>query len=489
MPITSARSISTNRFFWFQGRRQSRHRFFSLFSLAAASSLLFDTSNSLTPLRSFNHRHNLHRGQHLQHLSVQRQPTEMKTSVHSSSSSSHVSPRIQETLDPCVVLMKELVGKYAHLWDDKNGIYSLAQGVVYWEPPPTCQESLIEELSSPSGNDLHMYGPAQGVPELVDALETKIKDENSLDDHSVMVTVGANQAYMNIVLTIMSESSKAVVFKPYYFNHVMAIQMCCGNDAVVVGPCSDDGIPDLLWLEDTLNNSESKIDTVSVVNPGNPTGVSLSRDYLQKVVNLCEKYDVWLILDCTYEYFTSPDLDHQPIATFPNSPNVIHIFSFSKSYSLAGYRCGYVCLPNKAKDQSLLSNMMKVQDTIPIGPPKISQIAAVGALKAGKRWVYDKYKTLDQSREVIFGSLKPLKLMGGTGAMYVMAQLPTAPNDKAIDDVEFCRQLVEEYGIAIIPGTYCGFPGWIRVCYANLQPGECAKAAERLRNGIQNILF
>lgn len=357
----------------------------------------------------------------------------------------------------------------------------------------------MEEISKPS-NLLHTYGPAQGIPELTEALQEKIQKENSLTNHDVMVTVGANQAYVNVVLTTLCDDSKAVVFSPYYFNHVMALQMCCGNDSVVVGPSSAEGIPDLDWLEETLK-SGNNIDMVTIVNPGNPTGVSLPQSLLQQVADLCEKYEIWLVLDCTYEYFTLPE-GHQPIATFPNAPHVIHIFSLSKSYSLAGYRCGYLCLHKDAKvlvnrntdesssssSSSLLTNMLKVQDTLPIAPPRISQIAAYGALKAGKEWVREQYATLDPSRQLILNALQPLEVMGGSGAMYVMAKLPLDEGE-VVDDVEICRRLVEEYGIAIIPGTYCGFPGWIRVCYANLHPSECNQAAERLQNGIQNVII
>lgn len=388
-----------------------------------------------------------------------------------------------------MVLMKELIGEYAHLWEDKGRIYSLAQGVVYWEPPESCQEALINELSSSSkekNNVLHTYGPAQGTPALVSAIQTKIQTENALMNHDVMVTVGANQAYMNIVLTTLNENSKAIVFAPYYFNHVMALQMCCGKDSVVVGPTTEDGIPDLNWLQNTLDkNSDMTIDMVTIVNPGNPTGVSLSKeDHLQPIVDLCEAHGCWLVLDCTYEYFTQ---EEEKVATFPESSNVIHIFSFSKSYSLAGYRCGYLCLSHHEKHIELLKNMLKVQDTVAIAPPRISQIAALGALNAGTDWVKRKYATLDTSRDLILDSVSPLKrrTIGGSGAMYIMAQLP----ETTTDDIEVCRLLVKEHGIAIIPGSYCGAPGWIRVCYANLEPTtECVKAAARLKAGLQEIV-
>eukprot|EP00934_Nitzschia_sp_Nitz4_P007302 Nitzschia sp. Nitz4//scaffold41_size133979//110618//111859//NITZ4_003368-RA/size133979-processed-gene-0.226-mRNA-1//1//CDS//3329551533//7292//frame0 len=405
------------------------------------------------------------------------------THIASMNANMPISPRICETLDPCVVLMKEMMQEYTHLWQEKGGIFSLAQGVVYWNPPEASQQALIEEIRNPT-NTLHTYGPSQGIPELTSALQTKISQENGLNNHSIMVTTGANQAYVNCVLTCLCDSSKAVVFKPYYFNHVMALQMSCGNDSVVVGPCSDEGIPDLDWLEQTLQ--AQKVDMVTIVNPGNPTGVSLSKDYLQKVVDLCAKHSVWLVLDCTYEYFTIPE--HQPIATFPAAPHVIHIFSFSKSYSLAGYRCEYLVMHNESKE--LWKNMQKVQDTIPIGPARVSQVAALGALQqTDSEWVRNRYHTLDSGREAILSALEPLpRTMGGTGAMYLMGKLPPMSNGQVPDDVEFCRTLVEKYGIAVIPGSFCGFPGWIRVCYANLSPETCQEAANRLEVGIRGIL-
>jgi aromatic aminotransferase len=407
-----------------------------------------------------------------------------------------LSSRVLETLDPCVVLMKELVGQYAPIWNtnDKGGIFSLAQGVVYWKPPVSCNEALQQALND-DDSLLHTYAPDQGIPELIDALQTKISTENNLHNHNVMVTVGANQAYVNCILTLLDQESKAVVFAPYYFNHVMAIQMACGDDAVVVGPTSTDGIPDLEWLTSTLQSNPSSIRLVTIVNPGNPTGVSLSREYLQQVVDVCCKHNVWLILDCTYEYFTHSSLHHQPLATFGNDPHVIHIFSFSKSYALAGYRCGYVVTHQDAK--GLYDNLMKVQDTIPIAPPRLSQIVALGALQAGKEWVYEQYGTLEESRQLILNALKPLVTMGGSGSMYVMAQLPATlslqveedgnPNEAI--DLMVGRRMVRDYGIAIIPGSFCGFDGWIRVCYANLTPEKCRIAAKRLQDGIANIVL
>eukprot|EP00521_Asterionellopsis_glacialis_P010218 CAMPEP_0195302746 /NCGR_PEP_ID=MMETSP0707-20130614/31592_1 /TAXON_ID=33640 /ORGANISM="Asterionellopsis glacialis, Strain CCMP134" /LENGTH=413 /DNA_ID=CAMNT_0040366079 /DNA_START=284 /DNA_END=1525 /DNA_ORIENTATION=+ len=395
------------------------------------------------------------------------------------------SDKVMETLDPCVVLMKSLISQYAHLWEDRGGVYSLAQGVVYWEPPPSTTQAISDAIKEPQTYALHTYCPDEGLPEFREALKEKIAQQNGLTNHDVMVTAGANQAYTNCVLTLLSQGDKCVVFKPYYFNHVMAIQMTQGNDAVVVGSCDDHGIPDLDWLESALQNDQS-IRVVTLTNPGNPTGVSLKRAVLQQAVDLCAKYGVWLVLDTTYEHFDHINANSVPGVPFAGFPDehVIHIFSFSKGYALAGFRCGYVVLSKEGKlGTEAYKQMLKVQDTIPICPPRISQVAAMGALSAGRDWVHNKVNTLDTGRAAIFEALSPLApIMGGTGAMYVMAKLPDG-----MDDQEVARQLVEDFGVALIPGSFCGFPGWIRVCYSNLPPKECQIAANRLAEGIRKI--
>ena len=319
-----------------------------------------------------------------------------------------ISTRIGQTLDPCVVKTKDWMQLYAPLWAPNGGIYSLAQGVVYWSPPRSCVTAVREAVTEDNEDNpldllLHTYGPAQGVPAFRTALYEKLWREHHMaaTNHDVTVTAGANQAYMNIVLTVMGGTTdtttittdKAIVFAPYYFNHVMALQMCCGKEAVLVGPTNmDTGYPDIAWLAQTLHEyntpppetpplpgSISRVRMVTLVNPGNPTGMALSSAYVREVVALCKQYNVWCVLDCTYEHFlNSPEtVPHLP--TFPNEEHVLHIFSFSKGYSLAGYRCGYLVSCNNqnpntnlnpfnqdmsassSSSSSFLPNMLKVQ--------------------------------------------------------------------------------------------------------------------------------
>jgi aspartate/methionine/tyrosine aminotransferase len=134
--------------------------------------------------------------------------------------------KVLETLDSCVVLMKKMIAEYESEWKDKGGIFSLAQGVVYWEPPDSVAPALQAGIQM---NTLHLYCPDEGLPELREAIQVKLRNENNLSDHHVMVTAGANQGYMNCILALLGDGDQCAFFQPYYFNHIMATQLAVGG--------------------------------------------------------------------------------------------------------------------------------------------------------------------------------------------------------------------------------------------------------------------
>ena len=387
--------------------------------------------------------------------------------------------------------MKQIISKHASKWEsDPDGIFSLAQGVVWWRPPRSMYRALADAATSFSnstddessgfgmdgakgddGQVIHTYCPDEGYPPLLDALKLKLERENGLRCPHVMVTSGANQAFVNCVLTLLDEKdefgniSKCVVFKPYYFNHVMAIQMTRGGnnssptaeidpesiDGLLVGPTKN-GVPDLKWLRSQLeryrySNGSNSIRMVTLVNPGNPTGLALPYSFLEEIKDLTKEFGVWLIIDATYEHFDIskknflPNCDADDSPDFPcfDEEHVINIFSFSKGYSMAGFRVGYVSLSSKTsndteakgKGTEAYEQMLKVQDTIAICTSRISQMAALGALEAGRSWVHDQVATLDTGRTAILDAMSVMEhVVGGDGAMYVMGKLPDGQDDK-----------------------------------------------------------
>ena len=145
-------------------------------------------------------------------------PCRPMSTVCSSAISEQPTPshRIQSTDQPCIVATKRLVTAVP-------GAVSLAQGIVHWQPPKQALDRAAAAVMDPLSS---AYGPDEGTPALREALRSKLAQYNGLEGYDVHVTAGANQGFTNIVLALLDPADKVLLWKPYYFNHQMAIQVC-----------------------------------------------------------------------------------------------------------------------------------------------------------------------------------------------------------------------------------------------------------------------
>jgi aspartate/methionine/tyrosine aminotransferase len=408
------------------------------------------------------------------------------------------SGRILGTDDPIVAQMRRLV-------QSVEGTASLAQGIVYYPPPDRAMERVEAALSDPNTlSVLHGYGADEGIPELRDALRKKLRVENGLKDCEVFVTHGAQQAFANVVISLMDADDLAVLFAPYYFNHKMAIQMCCSLESVIIGPYVEETLrPDIHWFEELLEEAKrtgkKMPKMVVLVNPSNPTGVMLSKEDLERVSSVCKENGVWLVVDNTYEHFVYDGRTHHCVG----DRHVVNIFSFSKAFGMMGWRQGYLAYDHSAgfrddDDSAPLSSldesnpglgwsMLKVQDTVPICATILSQYASIGALEAGREWVEEKVALLDQNRREILKAVEclgPGSVAPSEGAIYVFCKLPSDYSD----DQKVVEWLVHEHKVCVIPGSSCGAPGYIRIAFGNLVFEQCEEAAARLKRGLEQLL-
>ncbi|KAL5756276.1 hypothetical protein ACOSQ2_021022 [Xanthoceras sorbifolium] len=379
--------------------------------------------------------------------------------------------RVVETEMPVMVQIQELIR------GAKNAV-SLAQGVVYWQPPKKALEKVKELVWEPS---VSKYGADEGIPQLREALTKKLHQENKLFKSSVMVTAGANQAFVNVVLTLCDPGDSVVMFAPYYFNAYMSFQMT-GITNIIVGPGNPETLhPDADWLEKILSETKPVPKLVTVVNPGNPSGTYIPEPLLKRISDLCRDAGSWLVVDNTYEYFMYDGLKH----TCVEGNHIVNIFSFSKAYGMMGWRVGYIAYPTEVEGFS--EQLLKVQDNIPICASIISQHLALYSLEVGPEWVTEQIKDLVKNREIILESLSPLgedAVRGGEGAIYLWARLPA----KYHDDYAVVRWLAHRHGVVVIPGGACGCPGHLRISFGGLIEDDCKAAGDRLRKGLEELV-
>ncbi|GIL60491.1 hypothetical protein Vafri_15048 [Volvox africanus] len=428
-----------------------------------------------------------------------------------------LSRRIDATDTPVIDFTRRMMSK-------RKDTLSLAQGIVHWSPPPIALERLAARMASEPAS-MSSYAPNEGLPALRAALRRKLAVQNHLPHYDVIVTPGCNQAFLNALLSLCDSEDKVVLFRPYYFDHLMAIQMTGSADRVVLGECDPETMrPSLEWLRKVLGGPMPP-KMVVIVNPCNPTGVLLTRAELDAISSACAAAGTWLVIDNTYEDFVfARGGEHY----CPAGRHVIHLFSMSKAYGMMGWRIGYVAFPdyehhNKdvegelaevpagpIEDGTVATNggngitgqpassapgaapgalglaQLKVQDAVCICASQPGQLLALEVLtEDGRAYVDGHISNLEANRDLLRDALATLEphVVGGEGAIYLWARLPSGCGD----DRAVVEWLVQQAGICVIPGSACGMPGYIRCSYANLPPAKFSAAVARLRAGLEHL--
>lgn len=379
---------------------------------------------------------------------------------------------MQAVQSPLIPIVGELIR-------NNPGTISLGQGVVDYGPPPEAIANLSKFLANP---DNHKYQAVQGIPPLLSAIEAKLKADNNIEinpKNCIVVTAGSNMAFMNAILAITSPGDEIIIQTPYYFNHEMAIVMA-GCHPVLVP--TDDNYQ--LRADAIAKAITDKTRAVVTISPNNPTGAVYSEAALREVNQLCCDRGIYHISDEAYEYFTYDGVKHiSPGAFSGSSEHTLSLYSLSKAYGFASWRIGYMVIP-----QHLLSAVMKIQDTILICPPVISQYAALGALQAGVGYCQEKISAIATIRHLALNSLHRLEglctIAPTHGAFYFFLKVNTQLNA-----FELVKRLIQEHQVAVMPGTTFGMNDgcYLRVAYGALQAETAVQGIERLVRGLQTL--
>lgn len=386
---------------------------------------------------------------------------------------SNLSSRMQAIQSPLIPFIGELI-------HSNPGTISLGQGVVYYGPPPEAIALLPEFLADPEN---HKYKPVQGIPPLLAAIETKLQADNDIEmegQNCIVVTAGSNMGFMNAILAITSPGDEIIIQTPYYFNHEMAIAMASCHPVLVATDENYQLSPKAIAQAIT-----ERTRAVVTISPNNPTGAVYSEETLREVNQICRDRGIYHISDEAYEYFTYNGVKHISPAAFPKSrQHTISLYSLSKAYGFASWRIGYMVIP-----EHLLVPVKKIQDTILICPPVVSQYAALGALQAGTNYCQEHILAIAFVRELILDSLKRLEklcaIAPADGAFYFLLKVHTQ-----LGAFELVERLIKEHRVAVMPGTTFGMDDgcYLRLAYGALQKETVAEGIERLVQGLQRIL-
>jgi aspartate/methionine/tyrosine aminotransferase len=363
------------------------------------------------------------------------------------------------------------------------GTISLGQGVVHYGPPQAAVDAVRDALGSPEASRLlHGYGDGSGYAPLVAAIVAKLQAENGIDvgqGSRVMVTAGANMAFMHAVLAITAPGDEIILPVPFYFNHEMAVEMA--GCRVVRVPTDERYQLRLEAIEAAITPRTRAVVTIS---PNNPSGAVLSAESLRAVNTLCAERGLYHLSDEPYEYFTY-GVPHTSPGSFPGAAaHTISMFSLSKAFGFAGWRIGYVVYP-----AALFSAMMKSQDTILINPTMAAQVGAEAALRVGRSYAEPFVRELASIRDIVFSELNALqplaRVPAADGAFYALMKVET---DQA--PLALAERLIREHKVAVIPGDAFGMTDgcYFRVAFGALQKATVAEGVGRLVAGLRTLV-
>ncbi len=346
-------------------------------------------------------------------------------------------------------------------------------------PPPEPLRAEMARLAMEEPR-AHLYGPVLGLPELREevAAQWTAAYGGSVAPAQVAITAGCNQAFAAAIATLCTAGDEVIVPVPYYFNHVMWLDMA-GVRAVPL-PTGAGLLPD---PEAAAALIGPRTRAVVLVTPNNPGGAEYPADLVDAFFRLCRARGIALILDETYRDFHSrTGAPHGLFANPDWDDTLVQLYSFSKAYRLTGHRVGAL-----VAGPARLAEAEKFLDTVTICPPQIGQFAALWGMRHLGHWLAAERAEILSRRAAIAAGFPALAAQGwdllGAGAYFAYMRHPFALPSDAL-----ARRMVEAAGVLCLPGTMFmpervaeGGRDQLRIAFANIDPDGIAALFDRLR--------
>jgi aminotransferase len=358
---------------------------------------------------------------------------------------------------------------------------NLAQGFPDFPAPQEIKEAACKAIQQ----DINQYAITWGAKSFRNAIAAKTQSYLGLEidpEREITVTCGSTEAMIAALMATINPGDEVIIFEPYYENY--------GPDTILSGATPRYVTlvpPDWTFDPEKLAAAFNENTKAIIINtPNNPTGKVFSRQELRYIADLCIRWDALAITDEIYEHILYDGFTHCAIATLEGMRGrTITINGMSKTYSLTGWRVGYAIAP-----PHLTEAIRKVHDFLTVGAAAPLQEAGALALALPKDYYEELSKAYQKRRDLLIGGLREtgFQCFSPRGAYYIMAEIS---DFGFAGDVEFTRYMIEEIGVAVVPGSSffhepASGSGYIRFCFCK-KDATLQAAVERLGKARQKI--
>ena len=325
----------------------------------------------------------------------------------------------------------------------KYDAINLSQGFPDFDPP----QELTQTLSKVALTGPHQYAITWGAQNVREALAAKIEhfSGQKVDPNSeLVITCGSTEAMMASVLATVNAGDKVVVFSPFYENYG-ADSILCDAQPIYVPLKPPTFTFDAQELAQAFAQGAKAL---ILCNPSNPCGKVFSKEELETICHIVKKYDAFVITDEVYEHIVYQPYKHWYLATFPGmKERTLVCNSFSKTYSITGWRLGYVQGP-----AHIIEAVRKVHDFLTVGAAAPLQEALVAGLTLPDSYYQDLQAKYQHKRDLFCSGLSKIGLnyFSPQGAYYVLVDISDFGYSS---DLEFCEDLAAKVGVGAVPGS------------------------------------
>jgi aminotransferase len=343
----------------------------------------------------------------------------------------------------------------------KHKAVNLAQGFPDFPAPPEIKDAACRAIM----NNHNQYAITWGTKNLRDAIVAKTQRDYGVTfdpETNLTVCCGATEGMIASLMATVNPGEEVIVFEPFYENY--------GPDAILCGATPrfvSLHAPDFSFCHEELAAAFNEKTRAIVINsPNNPTGRVFSRQDLELIAQLCQKYDVLAITDEIYEHILYDGAEHIPLWTLPGmAERTIAVNSVSKTFSVTGWRIGFILA-----SAALTASIRKVHDFLTVGAAAPLQEACAEAFAFPESYYKELGDFYRQRRDYMLNALEDVgfRCVRPGGAYYIMAEIAPFGWD---DDVAFAFHLASEIGVAVVPGSSFYRPGhpdshkYVRFCF------------------------
>lgn len=378
--------------------------------------------------------------------------------------------------------------KAAELKAQGKNIISLGTGEPDFDTPQNIKDAAIKAINAGDTK----YTAVDGTPALKEAIIAKLKRDNNLsyEKNEICVSTGAKQVIYNALVATLNAGDEVIIQAPYWVSYPDMVLLAGGEPVIAESSAENNFKLTPKALEEKISD---KTKWLILNSPSNPTGACYSEEELKELAQVLLKYEnVHILSDDIYEHIIFDGLKFKNIAEIEPKlkDRTLVVNGVSKAYAMTGWRIGYA-----AGKAELIKAMSKIQSQSTSSTTSIGQAAAVEALNGDQSYIAKSRETFQNRRDMVVKMLNEIdgiSCQTTNGAFYVFPSCEkilgksTESGQKIENDTEFASYLLEDCGVAVVPGVAFGAPNFFRISYAASE--EFLKdAVQRIKNSCEKL--